>query len=210
MIAREGFFAVVVTLAAGVASVYFKAIYSAAFAFGLSALLFWLYRVPRRRPPAVPLGLLSPVDGRVAFVESYEDPWLKRPVLRISIEVRPPGITVFFSASEGKVKHYWTNFGPFGEARLGRSLSASPDCYAVNVQSDEGDDVVMAASSRWPVSRCRFDRSPGERIGQGGRFGFVYFASSFELLAPVDATPRVEVGDHVRAVSSLLAELKGD
>lgn len=208
MIAREGIAVVVAVLSAGLALVYFEAFYAAALAFGLCAVLVWVYWVPRRRPPAVPLGLLSPVNGRVARIESYEDSWLNRPALRISIEVAPPGITVFFSSTEGKVQRFWNTYGPFGEERLKRSLSASPDCYAVHVQSDEGDDVLMAVSSRWPLSRCRFDHSPGERIGQGGRLGFVYFASSFELLAPADATPRIEVGAQVRAISSVLAELK--
>lgn len=210
MIAREGTAAVVATLSAGLALAYFKVVYGAALAFGMGAVLIWLYRVPRRSAPAVPRGLLSPVDGRVARIEPYEDTRLNRPALRISVKVTPPGITVFFSATEGKVQHIWTSYGPFGEKRLKRSLAASPDCYSVQVQSDEGDDVLMVVSSRWPLSRCRFERSPGERIGQGGRLGFVYFASSFELLAPADALPRVEVGDRVRAVSSVLAELKGD
>lgn len=210
MIAREGIAAAAVTLVAGVALLYFEAVYSAALAFGLSALLVWFHRIPRRRPPAAPLGLLSPVNGKIALIESCNDTWLERQALRISIKVAPPGITVFFSPTEGKVQRFWTGFGPFGEARLKRSLEASPDCYAAQVQSDEGEDVLLAVSSRWPLSRCRFDRAPGERIGQGGCFGFVYFASAFELLAPADATPRVEAGDRVRAIASVLAELKRD
>ncbi len=210
MIAREGITAVAVTLAAGLVLIYLEAVYAAAVAFGLGAVLVWLFRVPRRRPPAEPLGLLSPVDGRIVRIESYEDTWLERPALRISIKVALPGITVFFSAMEGKVQRFWTNYGPFGEEPLKTSLSASPDCYAVHVKSDEGHDLLMVVSSRWPLSRCRFDRSPGERIGQGGRFGFVYFASTFELLAPGSATPRVEVGEQVSAMSSVLAELKPD
>ena len=210
MIAREGTAAVIVTLAAGFLLLYYQMPYASAVPFTLSGIFIWLYRTPRRRPPAAPLGLLAPVDGRVARVESYRDTWLDRDALRISIKVRPPGITVFHSAAEGKVQRFWTNFGPFGEEQLKRSLRASPDCYAVQVQSDEGDDVLTVVSSRWPLSRCRFDRAPGERIGQGKRFGFVYFASTFELLAPADAVPRVEAGDRVRAVSTVLAELRGD
>ncbi len=208
MIAKEGIIAVMAAAAAGLALLYYDVLYAAALMLAAGGVLIWLYWVPRRRPPAMPLGLLSPVDGRISRIEPYDDSWLDRRCLRISIQIAPPGITVFFSAMEGKVQRFWTSFGPFGEERLKHSLSASPDCYAAHVQSDEGDDVLTAVSSRWPLSRCRFDRSPGERIGQGGRFGFVYFATSVELLAPANATPRVEVGQRVRAVSSVLAELK--
>lgn len=210
MIAREGIAVVVVTVAVASALIYLEHLYAAAIALGLGAVLIWVYWAPRRRPPAEPLGLLSPVDGRVARIEPFEDSWLERSALRISIEVPPPWITVFFSPIEGKVQRFWTDRGTFGERRLERSLRASPDCYAVQVKSDEGDNILMAVSSRWPLSRCRFDRSPGERIGQGGRFGFVYFVTSFELLAPADATPAIEVGQRVRAISSVLAKLRRD
>ncbi len=208
MIAKEGIIVVIAAAAAGLALLYYDALYPGALVLAAGGVLMWLYWVPRRQPPAMPLGLLSPVDGRVSRIEPYDDGWLDCRCLRISIQIAPPGITVFFSAVEGKVQRFWTSFGAFGEKRLKRSLSASPDCYAVHVQTDEGDDVLMAVSSRWPLSRCRFDRSPGERIGQGGRFGFVYFATSVELLAPENAMPKVEVGQRVHAVSSVLAELK--
>ena len=45
------------------------------------------------------------------------------------------------------------------------------------VQTDEGEDIVFAISSHFPVSRARFDQAPGERVGQGARSGFIYFAS---------------------------------
>lgn len=201
---------VAVTLAAGLALAYVGVYAAAAPVFLLSVALAWLHALPRRQAPAAPRALLSPVDGRVARVEPHRDPWLERDVLRISIALTPPGITVFFSPTEGEAGGFWTRFGPFGEARLKRSLSASPDCYALHVKTDEGDDVVTVVSSRWPVSRCRFDRSPGERVGQGARLGFVYFASTFELLAPAASAPRVDVGARVRAVTTPLADLPKD
>lgn len=210
MIAREGIAIVCISLAAAAGLTYLNMAVPAAAAYAVTAALAWVYAAPRRRPPSAPRGLLCPANGRVARIESFDDPWLERSALRISVALSPPGITVFYSAMEGKVTDFWTRYGPLGEPRLKRSLSGSPDCYAVNVRSDEGDDVVMALSSRWPLSRCRFDHAPGERVGQGGRFGFVYFATTVELLAPADATPRVEVGSRVRAVSTVLAELDQD
>jgi len=207
MIAREGRVAISVALLGTLWSAYAGAKPLTALALAVCALLVWLYASPRRRKPAAALGMLCPVDGCVTRVEPFRDPWLERDALRIGIALTPPGVTVLYSATEGTIKHLWTKHGAFGEDRLKRSLDASPDCYALQVQTDEEDDVVLAVSSRWPVSRCRFDHSPGERVGQGIRFGFFYFASAVDLLAPPGSVPLVAVGDRVRAVSTVLAKL---
>lgn len=208
MIAREGHLAVGAALAAGVAFSYVGVLVPAVAAFAAGGLLAWLYASPRRQVPASPRGLLSPVDGRIARVEPFHNPWLDRDVLRIGIDVRPPGITVLHSVTEGKIKDLWTGYGPLGESQLRRSLDASPDCYALWVQTDEGEDVVLAVSSRWPVSRCRFDKAPGERVGQGKRVGFVYFASSVDILVPSGSSSGVAPLERVRAVETILGQIR--
>lgn len=208
MIAREGYGFIGVPLVAGVALSYSGAYASAAGAFLVSAALIWLYASPWRKIPATPRGLLSPVDGRIARVESFRNPWLDREMLRIGIKLRPPGITVIYSVVEGKIKDLWTEYGPLGESQLKHSLDASPDCYALWIQTDEGEDVVIAISSRWPISRCRFDNAPGERVGQGSRMGFVYFASTVDILVPTDSSAEVETGARVRAVESVLGKIR--
>lgn len=207
MIAREGYVFVGVPLVAGLALGYAGDYLSSAAAFLVTGLLIWLYASPRRTIPASPRGLLSPVDGRISRVEAFRDPWLKREVLRISIDLQPPGVTVIYSVVEGKLKDLWTEYGPLGESQLKHSLDASPDCYALWVQTDEGEDVVIAISSRWPVSRCRFDHAPGERVGQGYRLGFVYFASCVDILVPTGSSAEVETGARVRAIESILGKI---
>lgn len=208
MIAREGYVVVGVSLLAALAFLYSGAYFPAAAAFVLAGVLGWLHASPRRAIPASPRGLLSPVDGRVCRVEPFHDPWLDRDVLRIGIEIRPPGITVLHSVIEGKIKDLWTAYGPLGESQLKHSLDASPDCYALFIQTDEDEDVVIAVSSRWPLSRCRFDKGPGERVGQGSRIGFVYFASAVDVLVPSASPSNVAPGDRVRAIESILGQIR--
>ncbi|MDX1512706.1 MAG: phosphatidylserine decarboxylase [Gammaproteobacteria bacterium] len=210
MIAREGYVPLGLTLLLAAGFGFSGAWLPGGAAVGASVLLFWLYLEGRRQVPAAPRGILAPVDGLVRHVEPSGNPWLEGEMLRISVSVSPPGIKLLHSVVEGKIKDLWTRYGPFGESQLKRSLDASPDCYALWVQTDDGDDVIVAVSSRWPVSRCRFDKSPGERLGHGNRFGFVYFGSSVDVLVPPDSTARVAVGDRVRAAESILAELNPD
>lgn len=210
MIVREGVVPLSAVLIGGLALGYTGHFVFAAIALMAFVWLGWLYWSSRRKVPASPLGVLAPADGRVSRVESFRDPWLDRDVIRIELKLRPPGITVIHGPSEGKIKDLWTRHGPLGESQLTRSLDASPDCYALWVHTDEGAEVVMAVSSRWPVSRCRFNNAPGERVGQGHRLAFVYFATSLDLLVPVSADVGVEPGQRVRAVESVLAEIPRD
>ncbi len=207
MILREGFvplstiavLAVVVAIALGV----------------LESLVLWIplawlthvYWEHRPLLPAQPKGVLSPVQGRVLSVEPYRDSWLQRPALRIKLAISFPGIVPLRSPIEAKVMDLFTRIGAFGAAQRDCTPDESPDCYAQWLQSDEGEDVVFAISSHFALSRARFDQAPGERVGQGARSGFIYFASVIDLLLPADAQASVAAGDRVTAGEDVLAQL---
>lgn len=174
---------------------------------GVCAWLAWLYRAPLASPPKDPLALLAPVSGRVVEVGETRDPWLERSVGRVRVAMAFPGIGAVASPIEGKIMDYWTADEPFPAIRGQASASRSPSCYAVWVQTDEGDDVVFAVSSRMPVSRFKLDMAPGERVGHGRRNGFVYFASFVDVLVPAAATLEVTPGERVAAVSTVLARI---
>jgi phosphatidylserine decarboxylase len=166
--------------------------------------LYWEWRPPL---PSDPNAILSPVDGRVLAVGEARDPWLERDALRITIATAFPGVLPLRSPTEGKVMDLYTRRGVFGEAQHECAPGESPDCYGQWVRTDEGDDVAYALSSRFALSRARFDIAPGERVGQGARSGFIYFASVSDVLAPHGSTARVSVGDRVDAGESVLAHL---
>ncbi len=171
------------------------------------AFLCWIYRFPRIRLIVDPRGILSPVSGRLERLETAIDPYRQCPVLRLQIRVTPPGITLLRNPVEGQVKEIYLRQGVYGgEQRLTRE-SESPDCYAANLKTDEGQQMVYAISSNWPISRCSLDRGPGERVGQGQRSGFFYFASYVDVLIPVDSDVEVEVNQRLIAGKTQLARL---
>jgi len=173
-------------------------------------LLAWLVRVYwEHRPPvpADPRGILSPVAGRVSLVGEAHDPILERRVQRVSIDVAFPGVVPLRSPTEGKVMDLYARCGVFGARQRRCQPDESPDCYGQWLHTDEGEDVVFMISSRMPMSRARFEHAPGERVGQGGRTGFFYFASVADVLVPADAGLEVAVGDRVDAGETVLAHL---
>ena len=175
-------------------------------------ILAWLLRVyweHRPQRPAEPKGLLSPIRGRVRKVDTRFDPWLERSVQRVQIEIPFPGIVPLRSPSEAKVMDLYTRIGAYGSEQRACLADESPDCYAQWLRTDEDEDVVVAVSSKFPVSRARFEHAPGERVGQGARSGFIYFASRVDILIPNDAELLVAVGDKMETGQSIIARLPG-
>jgi len=73
----------------------------------LVLVLLFLFRDPARKIPAAPLGIVSPVDGKVVAVEKVHDAYLDRQALLVSIKM---GFTSVYSAHnpmEGKLLQQW-------------------------------------------------------------------------------------------------------
>jgi phosphatidylserine decarboxylase len=181
----------------------------------LVLVLLFLFRDPRRKVPASPLGIVSPVDGRVIAVERVHNAYLERSAICISIRMSLISVWSVHSPMEGKVMEQWlaeprriepmvlerdAGVATFNQAKMTKA-------YAQWIQSDEDDDVVLAIAvgSRWRQPQC-YARS-GERIGQGQRCGLVRFGSQVDVLVPESSRIEVRAGDRVQGASSIIATL---
>ena len=162
---------------------------------GLGLLVLYLFRDPERVIPALPLAVVSPVDGEVIAVDAVEDPYLQRASTLITLRMNPSGVYITRSPTEGKVLQP-PNMANNGQAPFG-----------VWLQTDEGDDVVMV------VGRGRLHSNPrcyirfGERIGQGMRCGFVPLGGRVDVYVPQNSRVSVTAGDRVQGGSDVLATL---
>ena len=159
----------------------------------LLILLLYLYRSPLRRVPAAPLGIISPVDGVVSAVEHVTDELLKRPALRITINVPLLGPYVVRSPTEGKVMRYWAK--------------SSSRCCVQWVQTDEQEDVLLSVRSVALIGSVHFRVAAGQRIGQGACCGVMRFVREAELHLPDNSVLNVKKGDTVLAGEDILATL---
>ncbi len=172
----------------------------------LAAVLAFLFRDPERRVPAAPLAVVSPVDGKVTSVENCRDPYLERAAVCIGLRMNPLGVYTTRSPIEGKIMEVW--FVPAGGRPADPAGNGRPlDHYAIWVQTDEADDVVLVIQvpRRRPRPRCYVNI--GERIGQGQRCGMVGFGGEVSVFVPSNARIEVEKGARVRAGSDILATL---
>ncbi len=175
----------------------------------LAVLLLYLFRDPERRIPPAPLGVVSPVDGVVTAVEACRDPYLERAALRIGLRMSPLGVYTTRSPVEGKIMEIWV-FPAGGGAHAGNAAvgdTAQIHRYAIWVQTDEKDDVVLVLRVGEHRLRPRCYVHIGERIGQGQRCGMVGFGGEVNVYLPPGSRAEVEPGARVRAGSDILATL---
>jgi phosphatidylserine decarboxylase len=196
MIVREGRLPVF-----GLAAMAVGAHIVAGFAWSVPVWLFtlilvWLFRDPDRAVPPIPLGIVSPADGRIVAAGVTRDAYLDRDAAGVTIRMRRSGAFVMRSPVEAKVQKIWT----------GAAEDAGPGA-AIWLQTDEGDDVVIAVRTPKRLLRSRCYVHAGERVGQGQRCGLTPFGAVVDVLMPPGSRVETGTGARVEAGSDLIATL---
>lgn len=173
----------------------------------LVLVLLFLFRDPARKVPAVPLGIVSPVDGKIVAVDTVSDTYLGRQALRISIKMSFTSVYSAHSPMEGKVLKQWLGSPSTADAGSQGKEGKQSISYAQWIQSDEKDDLVLVIETSPHSSRPQCYAQSGERIGQGQRCGFIRFGSQVDVLIPAGSRISVSVGDEVLAGSDIIATL---
>ena len=205
MVLREGTWPLAATLAGAALATWLGGLWAGVPLWLLAGILLLVFHGREPPPAGHPLSVLSPVDGVVSSVSVRREPWLEGEHLGIRVSLTFPGVAVLRSPTEGRVVDFQipSRKGHEGDGRR----RGSPVLYVVRLCTDEGVGVTWALRAVRIVSRLRLEVSPGERVGQGRRAGFVYFGRHAEVLVPTDSQATVKPGQAVRAGVSILAEL---
>lgn len=197
-IAREGLpFLLIAAVTFGLALRYLDI--GIAVFFGLLLLvLFLIFRDPRRDIPASPLGVVSPVDGRILSVELADKGVLHGEAHRVRIQIDSFGTYTARAPIEGKIMDLSSiNGDRFGDHRTN----------ALWIQTDEDDDVVLQFSGyRFGLAPRSFVRF-GERVGQGQRCAYLRLTRIAELHLPIESKILVEPGQIVLAGTDLIGKV---
>ena len=159
-------------------------------------ILLFIFRDFHRQIPAIPLAVVSSVDGKIIKIEECQDPYLDRDANCVHIRQSPIGEFNVHSPVEGKLQNIWVT-----------SPEDSSDVqFAMWLQTDEEDDVVMVTDLNSTLRHASCDVSAGEKLGQGQRCGVMAFMCEVVLYLPKSANIAVKLGQSVRAGSDKLAE----
>ena len=196
-IAREAWPVLGVLIVSGVLGLAWENVQVLSWSALLFAVVALLARNPRCSVPSEPLGVVSPLHGRIAGAGANHDPWLARPAVHVRVVMRPWNVHVLRSPIEGTVQERWL-------ARDRRPWIRRR--HAVWIRTDEGDDVVMVLDLGVMAPFVRLRPRAGERTGQGQACGYCYLAASIDLYLPGGSRVVLPAGAAVAAGADVVAQ----
>ncbi len=172
----------------------------------IAVFILQFFRDPARPVPQGPRDVLSPADGRIVAIENVEDPYLKRPSLKISVFMNVFNVHSNRSPVDGSIVNAWYNPGSFVNADLDKA-STENERNALQLRTAAGSEVTCVQVAGLIARRILCYVKPGETLARGQRYGFIRFGSRVDLYLPPSTTIKVAIGDKVSASSTVLAEL---
>jgi phosphatidylserine decarboxylase len=169
------------------------------------ALVVWLlllnfFRDPERTVPKGRLHLVAPADGVVQDLADVDEPrFLGGAASRLGIFLSPLDVHVNRMPTDCVVAEVDYRKGKMLKAFDPRAVTENESC-AVGIEALDGKARMIVRQVTGAVARrivCPV--KPGDRLGQGERYGMIKFGSRTELWVPRSLGVRwnVKVGDRV-------------
>jgi phosphatidylserine decarboxylase len=205
IIAREGWPFIAASLVAALLVSYFMPLLSIPL-WLIAVFILQFFRDPARTIPQEAKAVLSPADGRIVVVEKARDPHANRDALKISVFMNVFNVHSNRSPVDGLVKKVEYFPGAFVNAALDKA-STENERNAVVVETKDGVVVTFVQIAGLVARRILCYTKVGDTLVRGERYGLIRFGSRVDVYLPLDARPRVSVGDIVSATETILAEL---
>lgn len=165
------------------------------------------FRDPPRPIPSAPNAILAPADGRIVVVEKTQDPYAGREALKISVFMNVFNVHSNRASLDGKVEKLEYFPGKFVNADLDKASLENERNAVVIRRAADGQLVTLVQVAGLVARRILCYTRVGDTLSRGQRYGFIRFGSRVDVYLPVDARPRVTIGEKVSASSTVLAEL---
>ncbi len=179
----------------------------------LSAIIFLLtlnfFRSPHRhftgnRDSRV---VVSSVDGTVVALEKvYEDEYLKREVIQLSVFMTIFNVHANWFPVDGEVLLTRHHNGRFMSAYLPKS-STENERSTVVIRSDNGQEILVRQIAGAIARRIVTYAEPGDRSSIEDHMGFIKFGSRVDIFLPLDTEILVKIGDKTTGGITEIARL---
>ncbi|MBR1804318.1 MAG: phosphatidylserine decarboxylase family protein [Muribaculaceae bacterium] len=179
----------------------------------LSAILFTLvlnfFRLPRRHFKGEKDGsvVVSSVDGTVvALEEVYEDEYLHKNVIQLSVFMTVFNVHANWVPVAGDVKYVKHHSGRFLAANLPKS-STDNERSTVVITTPGGDDILVRQIAGAIARRIVTYVEVGDQVDINDFVGFIKFGSRVDIFLPLDTEILVKLGDKTWGGETQVARL---
>ena len=174
----------------------------------LYALVLNFFRLPRRHFKGARDGrdVVSSVDGTVvALEEVYEDEYLHRDVIQLSVFMTVFNVHANWVPVAGEVRYVKHHSGRFMAANLPKS-STDNERSTIVIRAD-GDDILVRQIAGAVARRIVTYVEQGEKVDLDDFIGFIKFGSRVDIFLPLDSEILVKLGDKTWGGETLVARL---
>ena len=168
----------------------------------------WFFRVPNRETPFTDNDRLvtSVADGKVVIVEKvFEKEFLQKECVQISVYMDFFDVHCNFWPISGRVIYYKYHPGKYLLAFHPKSSEKNE--HSSSCMENAYGQVFFKQIAGTFARRIVCYSEPGKMENRGDQCGVIKFGSRIDLFVPLEAEIKVQVGDKVRAVESVLAIL---
>ncbi len=176
----------------------------------LFAIVVYFFRVPAREVPADDQQVLSPADGRVVAIEEvHEGEYFKDRRIQVSIFMSPLNVHVNWYPIGGTTSYTKYHPGKYLVAWHPKSSTENERSTVVVEHPTYGEVLFRQIAGAMARRICTYSRE-GEPARQGSEFGFIKFGSRVDVLLPIDASVKVQLGQKVTGSNTIIARFNVD
>ena len=173
------------------------------------AVITWFFRIPERTIPEGENIVTSVCDGEVVeIVQDFEEEYLKKDCIRVSVFMSVYSVHCNYWPVSGEISYYHYHPGKYLVAFHPKS-SDKNEHSSTCIRRPDGKEVFFKQIAGFVARRvvCYAGSRDAKVAERGKQCGVIKFGSRIDLFLPQDADVKVKVGDKLRAVETIVAEL---
>jgi len=180
----------------------------------LSVLMLWVcvwqtyfHMVPDRKPVGSDRIVTAVSDGKVVHIENVHEPkYLNRDAVMVSVYMDFWDLHANFWPVSGTVSN--ADYYPGKHVLAFKPKASEENEHSCTViRTSAGKEVLFKQLAGGFARRIVCYAKPGLEVRAGEQCGIIKFGSRIDYFLPADATLHVKVGDLVKGVSSIIAEI---
>ena len=168
--------------------------------------IVFFFRIPTRTYEIKDHSILSPADGKVVAIEEvFEDEYLKRKCIQVSVFMSPTDIHINWIPTSGTISYY--KYHP------GKHLAAwHPKSSSLNERTSiglkyKGKELLIRQVAGALARRIVCYAKVGMNMNQTEELGFIKFGSRVDLYLPLESKLKIQLHELVVGGKTELAEI---
>ncbi len=167
----------------------------------------FFFRNPDRTIPTDPNTLVSPADGKIVDIRSFDThDYIGGPVTRVSIFLSVFDVHVNRVPASGTIDYVKYNPGKFFAAFEDKASELNEQ-NEIGMTTRDGHRITFSQIAGIIARRIVCDLEEGQEVTVGKRYGLIRFGSRTDITVPSGWEIEVEKGQHVAGGESIIARI---